>query len=588
MVVSAMRKLPRLLAPAALALAIVLGLTVPTGHSADAATFTAGLTSISGTTDDSGNQNGMSGTQVVTGATGGGLSKVSLYIGGVNSAPANHGQVAVYADSGDLPGGTLAASGSQVLAAKAWNDFPLSGVMLAPSTKYWLVFNVDGSRTKYKIATGGRSAWRIPTAFGTWPDPFGSVTTGPNTQRYAINMTWTDVVPPPPPSCTGTAITPGANVQAAIDAAPVNTTFCFAAGTYNVGSLAPKSGDVFDGGNRTAILDGQNTRQQAFVSSTTSGVTIRGFVIKQYASPLQAAAIQSFGTTNWTIENNQITHNAATAVATDTGARVLNNLMDWNGQQGYAAHGQNLLYEGNEIAFNNANLAVDATWEAGGGKAWDTDGATFRNNNVHDNGGNGLWDDTNNIRITYDGNTVDNNWGGGIYHEIGYDATIVNNTVSRNGMPSAPGGGQNLGWLWDAGILLRSSGALTATSPILIANNTVTNNYNGIALLESPEPNSCPNTANGEGRYGPCLLQNILVRDNTVTMSIGGTGVVQDGTGNPFSQNIHFTNNHYHVANPTTHPNDGHAEGWFAWNNAWRTWAEWQGFGNDLTGTFGT
>ena len=47
---------------------------------------------------------------------------------------------------------------------------------------------------------------------------------------------------------------------------------------------------------------------------------------------------------------------------------------------------------------------------------------TFKSNYVHDNGGPGLWADTNNINTTFDGNTISNNWGPGIYDEISYNA----------------------------------------------------------------------------------------------------------------------------------------------------------------------
>lgn len=170
---------------------------------ASAATFTAGLTTITGTSDDWGNNNGMSATQVTTGATGGNLTGVSLYVGTVQAAPANHGQVAVYADANNLPGAKLVASGSQVLTAKSWNNFALSGMAVTSSTRYWLVFNVDGANTKYKITSGGRAAWKIPTAFGTWPATFGVPSPAANTERYAINMTWTDTGAPPPPAACG-------------------------------------------------------------------------------------------------------------------------------------------------------------------------------------------------------------------------------------------------------------------------------------------------------------------------------------------------------------------------------------------------
>jgi len=389
---------------------------------------------------------------------------------------------------------------------------------------------------------------------------------------------------PPHAPCTGHAITPATDVHRAVNDAPPGTTFCFAPGTYSI-AVTPKSGQIFDGGNQAATLDGKNIREYAFRGANTSNVTIRGFVVQHYKTPLQHGAIHAFDTTGWTIENNHITRNAASGVATDTGAKVLHNVIDHNGQQGYAAHGDNILYDGNEIAYNNENLAVDASWEAGGGKAWSTKHAVFRNNNVHHNGGNGLWDDTNNIYITYDHNTVSNNWGAGIYHEIGYDARITNNTVVNNGTSTSQGGGQDNGWLWNAGIQLRSSGGLTSTSPILISGNTVTNNYNGIALLDSPAA-GCTNRDLDEGAYGPCKIQNILVQGNAVTMNQGGTGVVQDGSGNGvFSRNVRFRGNSYHVSR--SHPDDGHAPGWFAWNNAWPSWTAWKASGNDIGGSFG-
>jgi len=383
--------------------------------------------------------------------------------------------------------------------------------------------------------------------------------------------------------CTGQVVTPSTNLQQAVDAAPAGTAFCFQSGTYSNASIAPKTGDVFDGQDQRAVLDGKTVTQYAFKSATAANVTIRMLVIQNYNTPLQMGAIQSFGATGWTIDSNHITKNAGSGVATDSGAAVINNLIDWNRQQGYAAHGSSIRYENNQISYNNHDLTIDPTWEAGGGKAWSTTNAVFKSNYVHDNGGVGLWDDTNNIYTTYEGNWVANNWGAGIYHEIGYDAKIINNTLISNGMPSSPGDGQRNGWLWDAGIQLRSSGALSAASPILISGNTVTNNYNGISLLESPVI-GCATP-----KYGPCHVQNVLVQNNTITMSQGGTGAAQDGEGNGIytTRNNRFVNNAYHVGNPATHPNDGYAFDWFAWNNNWRSWTEWQGCGNDTTGSFG-
>jgi parallel beta-helix repeat protein len=391
------------------------------------------------------------------------------------------------------------------------------------------------------------------------------------------------------PACTGTALTPASKVQAAINSAPSGTTFCFGRGIYRVSSLTPKSGDVLDGDNRTAILDGGNSAAYAIYGDSASrgpsDVTVRGFVIQDFKTPLQRGAIEAFNGPDWIIQNNHITKNAAAGVATGDDVRVLENLIDHNGQEGFSAQGDGGLYQGNEIAYNNYNLAVDAEWEAGGGKAWATKNLTFKSNYVHDNGGPGLWADTNNINTTFDGNTISSNWGPGIYDEISYNALIINNTITDNGMPSSPGGGQRLGWAWDAGIQLRRSGALSASSPVVISRNTVTNNYNGISLIQSPR-SGC-NGAGDAGQYGRCDVQNVLVENNWVTMSQGATGAYQDGAGNGIftTQNNIFRNNYYCVAS-ATHPNDGYSNGWFGWMNDSTDFSTWQLFWRETAGTF--
>lgn len=376
-------------------------------------------------------------------------------------------------------------------------------------------------------------------------------------------------------------LTTASNVQAAIDANPGRTWFHFSPGTYtSISFLEPKSGNVLDGGNRAAIFDGQNQPGRAIFSDSAHNVTLRGLVIKRYAPAEQAGAVHTHDTTGWRIIDCHITLNAEVGLATGSGVRVIGNLLDHNGRAGFSAHGSNILYEGNEIAFNNENLVADVTFEAGGGKLWNTTNATFRSNNVHDNGGHGLWDDTNNIYVTYDGNTVTNNHCSGIYHEIGYEATIINNTISGNGMPSSPGGGEQLGWMWDAGIQIRSCRPVNAATPILIQNNTVTGNYNGIALIDSPAGGA---TNPGESAYGNLYLANITVDSNTISMTRGASGVVQDGRGSSvFTQNLVWTNNDYTVDDPHA---GGDVYNWFAWNDAFSSFATWQGFGHDAAGS---
>jgi parallel beta-helix repeat protein len=339
---------------------------------------------------------------------------------------------------------------------------------------------------------------------------------------------------PAPTACSGVALSPSSDLQGAINSAPSGTTFCFAAGTYRASSLAPKAGDVLDGGNRRTVLDGGGTIQYAVVGSAVSpNVTVKGFTVQHYNNPLQHGAIESLGTTGWLIENNHVTLNAGAGITVDggtgsgSGATTLNNLLDWNTQEGFTIHGDNVLFQGNEIAHNNPNLAVSPGWEAGGGKIWATQRATVRGNNSHDNGGPGLWTDGSDIYTAFDGNTVTNNWGSGILDEVSYDATITNNMISGNGF------GDSGGWLWDGGITLSSSGALTALSPLVVSHNTLTNNFNGITLIQQNR---------GSGPLGPFLLQSVSVQGNSIS-GAGRTGAVADNGAVLSTRNLSWSSN---------------------------------------------
>jgi polyhydroxybutyrate depolymerase len=169
--------------------------------SAAAATYTAGATT-TGSMAYTGQQNVLSGTQVRSGSAAGTLSSISVFVRGVHADPLNHMQVAVYADDGaGAPGGRIAQGSVTTLQANAWNVFPMPGATVAANTKYWLVFNVDGSATAVSIAgaSGGRSAWRYPVAFGVWPATHGVPSRPIEAKQYSIHMTYSDALAPPLP-----------------------------------------------------------------------------------------------------------------------------------------------------------------------------------------------------------------------------------------------------------------------------------------------------------------------------------------------------------------------------------------------------
>jgi parallel beta-helix repeat protein len=363
------------------------------------------------------------------------------------------------------------------------------------------------------------------------------------------------------PPAGAVTLRPGASLQAAVDQHAGGTTFYLEAGTYRRQSVTPKTGDVFLGAPG-AVLDGENAVTYAFQGSADR-VRIQGLIIEHYTPPAQMGAIKaggnspSDGTYGWVVADCEVRYNATAGIRLGDHMQVLRTKVHHNGQEGIVGIGDNILIEGNEIAFNNYQDKFNPGWEAGGTKFVETDGLVVRNNYVHDNHGPGLWTDINNIHTLYEGNRVEHNTMMGIFHEISYQATIRNNTVRGNGF------GMNA-WLWGAGILV-------AASPnVEIYGNTVVGNANGITAVQQ---------SRGSGAYGPHLVQNLYVHDNTVTMASGHSGIAQDtGDRSVFSRwNNRFTHNTYYLK--------GNSQP-FAWMDQMIAQSKWQSYGQDSIGSF--
>jgi hypothetical protein len=137
--------------------------------SADVVTF--GNTAI-GAELDSDDAGWINGSRMTTGATGGTVSSISVYVGPVGAAPNNTYQVAIYQDANGTPGALMASSAIATLTADSWNTAPISAT-IAANTSYWLMYNASGTsgalnNMRYNLGgTNVYSAGRV--AFGTWP-----------------------------------------------------------------------------------------------------------------------------------------------------------------------------------------------------------------------------------------------------------------------------------------------------------------------------------------------------------------------------------------------------------------------------------
>lgn len=287
-------------------------------------------------------------------------------------------------------------------------------------------------------------------------------------------------------------------------------------------------------------------------------VTIQNLVIEKFANNAQSqGAIDSREVSGWLVVKVTSRLNHGRGITPGPG-RVIDSSFLHNGQSGVGGQVRGLVIESSEVAYNN-EVGLDPEWEAGGLKLGASESVVLRNNYVHDNDGPGLWADESCRNFIFEGNRVENNTKPGIFHEISYGATIRNNIVLGNGFGKRS-------WGWGAGIQVVASGG-AGHNAIEIYGNTVTDNYNGISLIQQDR---------GEGKFGPHVTQNIYVHDNTITMRSGRTGAYDDTDGGVFGKNNRFESNSYFVPEPT-------GRHW-AWRDEVSTWMEWQAAGNDRSG----
>jgi parallel beta-helix repeat protein len=281
----------------------------------------------------------------------------------------------------------------------------------------------------------------------------------------------------------------------------------------------------------------------AVLGPYSPNVAVRNLIVEKYASPNQFGAIgHQYPATGWVVQNNEVRWNHGAGIRLGTDGRAIDNFTHDNGTMGFMGTGRNLLVQGNEIGHNAHFIGTYCEFECGGAKFTGTDGLVVRGNYSHDNFGAGLWTDLDNIRTLYEDNTVTNNVGPGIFHEISYDAVMRNNTIRGNKRPVDD-------WFWNAQILVSTSQGVEAYgNKIQLDSET---SANGIMLIQQDRRRDpCS--------LGPCRVINNWIHDNHITVTgnrrHGSTGAEQDfaGLGSVYDpkSNNRFDYNHYHVANP--------------------------------------
>ncbi|WP_394824571.1 right-handed parallel beta-helix repeat-containing protein [Pendulispora albinea] len=323
---------------------------------------------------------------------------------------------------------------------------------------------------------------------------------------------------PSTPPTGAVVVSTNQRLDAVVDSHPRGTTYWLAPGVHtlragNYAQVTPKDGDVFVGAPG-AILDGRHDNQYAF-GGHAKNVVIRYLTIQNFGVARgnnNEGVVNHDAADGWIIEYATVKQNAGAGVFMGNNDVIRYSCLKDNGQYGFSAYRDdgvvNLTLDHNEISGNNVDewertpgKPEEPTWCGctGGGKFWAVKGAKVTNNWVHDNRSIGLWADTNDVDFLFEGNYISGNRDAGIMYEISYNATIRNNTFTRNGLEEGPKQTDfPLGaiYLSEAGGDARVGGPST----LEIANNVFIDNWGGVVLFENADRfcNSPANTSSGD------------------------------------------------------------------------------------------
>ncbi|MPZ99206.1 MAG: hypothetical protein GEU80_07680 [Dehalococcoidia bacterium] len=266
---------------------------------------------------------------------------------------------------------------------------------------------------------------------------------------------------------------------------------------------------------------------------SASDVSIIGLTVEKYSNPTQTGAIQGKDGSRWLVQGNLTRLNHGYGIRVGERMRALDNRVLRNGQIGMGGSGNDVLVQGNEIAYNNTG-GFQSGWEAGGSKFVKTRNLVLRDNYVHHNYGPGLWTDIDNIDTLIEDNLLEHNRAPGIKHEISYAAVIRNNVSQYNGL------GYDT-WLWGAQIVIQNSPDVEIYGNKIIV---PAEGADGIGLVSQDR---------GPGAYGPRVTKNAWVRDNEIIyLGSGGNSGLAGACG--ASDNNRFDRNTYRV--PQQHLSD--------------------------------
>jgi hypothetical protein len=288
--------------------------------------------------------------------------------------------------------------------------------------------------------------------------------------------------------------------------------------------------------------------RRQWIRGAASGVTIKGFVMKHAANDSAGwAALRNSGYANWTLQDSSLsnTHGSLVAFSGASGLKLLRNTMYQAGHMAVTSNNAALTVSGNRISSSNASH-FDPVWTAGAVRTVKMQSVLVENNEVHHNGGNGIWCDGDCYNAVYRGNRVHHNAWCGILYEISHGAKIYDNVLYENGWGrSDPSGGS-----WQAGI------HITNSRNAEIYNNTLAWNKGNISVTRSDRHSALYNDVYGNyvhdniilsKDYASSLVFNAAGRTHALAWVDKWDGKLYD----PAKNNRGFSNDYYFATQET-------------------------------------
>jgi hypothetical protein len=282
-------------------------------------------------------------------------------------------------------------------------------------------------------------------------------------------------------------------------------------------------------------------------------VTIRNLVIRNM--PQRGIAVTYGASAHWSIDHNEIS-GTQIGISLPDYSRVTNNFIHDNIQYGFTGYkNTSVAFQENEVSRNDTCNCYPG--DGGASKLPGTTNVSVIGNYVHDNGGNGIWFDTNNTGVLIEGNTIS------VTYKYGKAISMEQNTGTAT--------------ITDNTITVGSGGE----AAIIVNNSSNEQIYGNSVTTASPSGGGAIHLFFDASRTGYGTSNN-QVTNNTVALEGSATIAASVSCANVTDCSSYWTTKGNGFQGNTYRTSSQTGKNWALSSSV--TWTSWQAVGFDTTG----